>query len=161
MKMLCKILVAWGVLLCVVLSGPSAFAFTASHKQAANNLLDTMKINELLAQSIEAMMQLELNNNPALKPFEGTMRDFFNKYMSGESLRDQFVELYAETFSEQELVELNSFYRTPTGQKALAASPQLMAKGAALGQRRVQENITELQNMIAAEAERIKGLQQQ
>ena len=138
-----------------------ATAATEQHRQAANQLLDAMNINQLLAQSIEAMMQLELSKNPALLPFEGTMRSFFKKYMSGESLRPDFIDLYVATFSERELVELTRFYRSPIGRKALKTAPGLMAKGAAIGQQRVQENLPELQRMVAEEAQRLQQMQQQ
>ena len=139
----------------------TVYAFSDSHKKAANDLMDTMNLNELLSQSIEAALQIELNNNPSLRPFEGTMRAFFNKYMSGESLREDYVQLYMESFSEAEIIDINTFYKTPTGQKALKATPALMAKGAALGQKRVQENISELQAMITEEAQRIQARQNQ
>ena len=80
--------------------------------------------------------------------------------MSGESLREGFLEIYIETFTEKELKEMNAFYNTATGKKALKETPALMSKGAALGQKRVQENISELQGMIAEEAKKIQEMQQ-
>ena len=137
-----------------------AFAVSDTHRKAANELLNTMDLNTLLYGSIESMLQLQLSQNPSLQPFEKTMRTFFNKYMSGESLREGFIEIYTEAFTERELKEINAFYSTPTGKKTLEATPALMSKGAALGQKRVQENIPELHNMIAEEAKRIQKLQQ-
>ena len=139
----------------------NTLASSDSHKSAANELLNTININELLSESIDAMLQLELSSNPSLIPFEGTMRSFFNKHMSGESLRGEFIKMYMNTFTESELIELNKFYNTKTGQKALKTAPQLMAEGAALGQQRVEENILDLQNMIEEEALRIQQLQQE
>lgn len=135
-------------------------ATSDTHRKAANDVLDTMDLNALLSGSIESIMQLQLSQNPSLKPFEETMRAFFSKHMSGESMREGFLKIYMETFTETELKEINAFYHTPTGRKTLKETPALMAKGAALGQKRVQENISELQNMIAEEAKRIQELQQ-
>ena len=135
-------------------------AIQESHRASASRLLDTMEINVLLAGTIESMLQLELSKNPALQPFENTIRDFFNKYMSGESLRDAFIDIYVETFTENELNELNAFYSTPTGQKTLKETPALLAKGARIGEQRVQENIPELKLMIQEESKRIQALQQ-
>jgi len=149
------------VLFVFVVISTSTQASSDSHKNAANELLDTININELLSQSIDAMLQLELSNNPSLIPFENTMKSFFNKYMSGDSLRDEFLVMYMNTFTEGELIEINNFYKTETGQKALKTAPQLMADGAALGQQRVEENIQELETMIKEESLRIQNLQQQ
>ncbi len=154
-----KLAIALAVLLTLVSFTP-AMADSASHKKAAASLLDTMNMSELLSQSIEAMLQLEIKNNPQLRPFEGTMRTFFQKYMSGESLRDDFIDIYTAAFTEKELLEIQSFYQTPTGQKALKVTPRLMAQGATLGQQRVKQNLPELERMVREEAERLKKNQQ-
>jgi len=144
----------------IALLSLNAHAFSESHRKAANRLLDTMDINTVLAGTIESMLQMQLSQNPALQPYEKTMRAFFNKYMSGDSLREAFIDIYVETFTEKELNELNAFYTTPTGQKALKETPAMVAKGAKIGEQRVQENISELRLMIQEEAKRIQALQQ-
>ncbi len=138
----------------------NTFAFSDAHRKSANQLLDTMDLNRLLAGSIDAILQLELSKNPTLKPFEKTMKAFFSKYMSGESLREDFVDIYVETFTENELNLINAFYSTPTGKKALRETPNLMAKGAKLGEQKVLENISELRKMIEAEAKRLQTMEQ-
>ncbi len=135
------------------------FADSVSHKKAANEFLNTMDIDTLLSQSIEATMQLELKNNPVLRPYESTLRKFYNTYMSGESLREDFIKLYTDTFTEKELNDMNDFYKTSTGQKAIKATPALMVKGAEIGQQRVMENIDQLKIMIEEEASIISNLQ--
>lgn len=131
-----------------------------SHRKAADELLNTMDLNTLLSESIDSMLQIQLSNNPELKLFEKTMKAFFNKHMSGESLREEFIDIYTETFTEKELRIINAFYNTPTGKKALKEMPSMMSKGAEIGQRRVRENLPELQRMIAEETERIQQIQQ-
>ncbi len=139
----------------------ASYASSDSHEKAASDLLDVMHLNELLSQTMDSMLQLQLKQNPQLKPFSDTIKQFLNKYMSGDSLRDDVVKLYTETFTEQELIKITDFYKTPTGQKALEVTPELSAKIAAIGQKRVGENMPELKKMIAEEAERIKKLQNQ
>ncbi len=147
---------ALSVLLC-----QSAFATSDSHRNAANELLDTMDMNTLLDESVETILQLELSKNPTLQPFEEVMRAFFHKHMSGESLRGEFIDIYIETFTEKELKEINRFYETPTGKKILKETPALMGKGMKLGEQRVQENLPELQSMIQEEVARIQKMQQE
>ena len=148
------------VLVLSLLLNQNALAENETHRKAADRLLTTMELDTLLAGTIDNMLKMQLSQNPALQPFEKTMKAFFNKYMSGESLRDDYIKIYMETFTEKELNEINAFYMTPTGQKALRETPALVAKGAALGQQRVQENINELQTMIQEESLRIQNLQQ-
>ena len=155
------ILAVFGLTLgAALLTGPEAWAASDSHRAAAGRLMDTMELDTLMAGSIESMLRLEISQNPTLQPFEQTMRAFFTKYMSGESLREGFINIYVETFTERELDEINAFYATPTGKKTLNETPVLLEKGARLGQQRIQENIPELQRMIQEEAQRIKSMQQ-
>ena len=73
-----------------------SYADQESHEKAAEALLDSMNMNELLQQSVEAMLQLELEKTPSLMPYADTMREFFSLYMGEESLRPEFVRLYIE-----------------------------------------------------------------
>lgn len=155
-----KLCVVFVTLIIIMSLNLNASASSESHRNAANRLLDTMDINTLLAGTIESMLQLQISQNPTLQPFENIMRNFFNKYMSGESLREAFINIYVETFAEKELNELNTFYSTPTGQKTLKETPAMMSKGGKIGEQRIQENISELQLMIQEEAKRIQALQQ-
>ncbi|MGL6316425.1 DUF2059 domain-containing protein [Vibrio sp. WXL103] len=136
-----------------------AGAFAGAHEDAASKLLDTMNINALTAESINQMLALQIQTQPHLAPYEHTMREFFHTYMSGESLREDYVRLYTDAFTTEELEEMTAFMATPVGQKSLKVSPVLMAKGAAIGQKRVMDNAYILDVMIEEEAKRIQALQ--
>ncbi|MGI0118254.1 DUF2059 domain-containing protein [Zooshikella sp. RANM57] len=150
----------FAILTSALLLHQNVLAENESYRKAADRLLTTMDLNRLLAATGENMLKMQLSQNPALQPFEKTMKAFFNKYISGESLREDYINIYMEAFTEKEINEINDFYSTPTGQKVLRETPALVSKGAALGQQRVQENIQELKNMIQEEAQRIRSLQQ-
>ena len=59
--------------------------------------------------------------------------------------------LYAESFSEDELREMLVFYRSPTGQKAIAVTPGLMQQGLEDTVSLVQEEIIDLVDAIFEE----------
>jgi hypothetical protein len=80
------------------------------------------------------------------------MKSFLGKYMSWPSLKDDMVKIYMTEFTEPELKELTAFYNTPLGKKTVQKMPALMAKGAEMGQKRVQEHLPELQAAIQAKA---------
>lgn len=130
-----------------------------SHDDAAFALLDSMNLNSLLSKTIDSALQMQLRTNPALRPYEQTMKRFFSTYMSADSLRDEFAQLYVKAFTEVELNELTAFYLTKTGKKSLQLTPQLMTQGSLIGQRKVQENLPELRRMIEEESARIQALQ--
>ncbi len=151
----------FSALIVILTTSSSGYAFSDNHKKAASDLLQVMHLDELISQTADSMLQLQLRQNPQLRPFKGVLKEFLNKYVSGDRLKDDFIKLYTETFTEQELMEFLDFYKTPAGQKLLKAAPELTAQFAVIGQQHVKENILELKRMIAEEAEKIEKLQNQ
>ena len=120
----------------------------SKHYKAAEELLLTMNMEQAIAESLEQMLALQLRNNPNLQPAEATLKQFFNKYMSWEALREDYIQIYMEEFTEKELKDMMSFFKTDTGKKMAAKQTTLMMKGAQLGQNKVQEHMSELQEML-------------
>jgi hypothetical protein len=119
-----------------------------SHIQAAEELFRTMKIDILLDQTIDTILKAQVAQNPDLANVQDVIRQFLGKYMSWEVLKPQMVAIYTDAFTEAELREVNAFYNTPTGQKAITVLPGLMQKGMAIGQKTMQEHLPELQEEI-------------
>lgn len=122
----------------------------------AEKLLQTMNMQSALQASMEQMLDVQIQQNPAMGPYRQVMQQFFQKHMSYQSLKPELVQIYAEAFSAQELAEINQFYTSQVGQKTIQKMPELMGKGARIGAARVQANIGELQAMIKAEAQRLE-----
>jgi len=126
----------------------SSRADEASHRKAAESLLGLMDMEKLLGDSIDQMLQIQVQQNPTLAQYQPQMKAFLAKYMSWASLKDEMITIYATEFSEAELKEVTAFYQTPVGKKMVQKMPALMAKGAQLGQKRVQDHLPELQAAI-------------
>ena len=135
-----------------------SLADVASEKEA-EKLLDMVGTQAVMEQSMSQMLDIQLQQNPALAPYKGVMMEFLNKNMSYESLKPDLVKMYSEEFTSSELREINAFYSTDVGKKSIEKMPTLMMQGGQLGATRVQENIGDLQAMIQAESERIQKLQ--
>jgi hypothetical protein len=127
-----------------------AHADDASHHAAAESLLTMMGMDKVMSQSIDQMLQVQVKQNPAIAPFEQQMKAFLTKYMSWASMKEDMVRLYEGEFTEAELRELIAFYQTPVGKKTIQKMPQLLSKGAEIGQSRIQEHLPELQAAISA-----------
>jgi hypothetical protein len=97
------------------------------------------------------MLEMQVQQNPALVPYQAQMKAFLNKYMSWASLKDDMTKLYMAEFSESEVNELTKFYQTPLGKKTVKKMPLLMTQGAEIGQKRVQEHLPELQAAMQAD----------
>jgi hypothetical protein len=123
---------------------------SAEHVAVALETLNALDMQKQLDASIETALQLQFQQNPQLRELEGPMRQFFEKHMSWDALKDEYALIYARQFTVAELRQLAAFYRSPLGQKLAAATPTLMQEGAELGQRRVQENLPELMQLMMA-----------
>ncbi len=138
-------------------AGQSYGANDDGRAAAAAKLLEAMNMRVNLERTVEQVTMLEVRKNPKLAAYQGVMLDFMRKYMGYDSLKDDLVRLYADTFSRAELEELARFYQTPVGKKTIEKLPELTVQGARLGQQKVQAHIGELKDMINKESERLKA----
>jgi len=136
------------LLLCATLTGRSQSTIRPSHHKAALELLVAMDVENTLEQSIETAMEAQIAGNSDLAPFHDVMEQFLRKYMSWESVKDELADLYAERFTEDELHQLTKFYRTDVGKKMARLTSDLMAKAGEIGQKKVEDHVSELQSMI-------------
>lgn len=125
-------------------------ATTASHIKAAARLLDNMNMQETLDKTIDATLEVQMNQMPQMRNVEGVMRDFFTKYMSYDALKEDLTKLYARHYTEKELKKLGAFYRSRLGKKVSATTPTLTAESMLMGQELVKEHMNELQEAIMA-----------
>jgi hypothetical protein len=117
---------------------------TTPRYQSAEKLLNMMNMENLTALSTSNMVDAMMGRLPPKAQNRDALQAFFTKYVGWAALRDDFIQIYVEAFSEKELRDLIAFYKTPTGQKAITVVPSLMQKGAQIGQSRVQEHLPEL-----------------
>lgn len=146
MKTSCLVL----ALVVAFLVGPAVNlrADDASHLQAARDLLIASHMDQSYGNMIDQLLDAQTKSSPQLAKLREPMKEFFNKYMGWEAMKDDLAKIYADNFTEQELNDITAFYKTPTGSKMSQALPALMAEGAQLGQRRVAEHMDELKEMI-------------
>lgn len=150
-----------GVLVCFLIMAQLAVASPESEREA-EKLFAAIGMEEAMTQSMSQMVDLQLSQmvdlqllqNPAMEALlRSVIMEFFQKHMSWESLKPEFLKIYSEAFSAEELREINDFYATGTGRKTIKLMPSLMAQGGQIGAARLQANIGELEAMIK-EAER-------
>ena len=135
--------------LLVLLTGFSTTALAQAAKvtpeqTAATELMKIMHMDKLMEKSTTTMVDAMLSRLPPDARKRDKLLTFFNKHVGWDSLKDDFIKIYAEAFTVKELQDLIAFYKTPTGQKAIQTMPSLMQKGAMIGQERVQRALPEL-----------------
>ena len=126
------------VLAALVGAAPSGFATVET---ALDRLFNAMNIEKTQDDSIISMVDMQIQQNPKL----GVIREEYIKFMRStvgwKALQSKVRKLYAESFTENELMELASFYESAIGKKALVHLPRLMAEGMKIGQQAVQEKM--------------------
>jgi hypothetical protein len=127
-----------------------------SHKAAAMDLLVAMRLPATIPETAAAMIETEVSRNPGLLPYRDVMAQWLTKYMTWEAMAPELTKLYVATYSEGELKELATFYRSPVGQKSLAKMPELMQETAMIGARLGQPHSEELKQAMAARSEELQ-----
>ena len=90
------------------------------------------------AKSIDKMMEKTVSK----------VMDMLAGELSWEKTKADYVALYAETFSEDELKGLITFYRSPVGQTFTKKQPELSDRTMKLNQKRMMDVIPKIQAMV-------------
>jgi uncharacterized protein len=117
----------------IVLIGASAGADEVSHRKAAIELLDALKMRDSVTGGVEAMADVMVQSNPQLAPYRDVLVEWATKTMTWEAMLPGLIEIYQQALTEPEIRETIKFFKTKTGQKWVTAMPDLMRKGSAIG----------------------------
>ena len=127
-------------------------ADSVSHRQQVETLFRLTQMEKKIQESVDSVVQLQLRQNPQLTQHEQTVHEFFTKHIGWNALKNDITDMYLSTFSEQELEQINAFYITPAGQKVIKVVPKLVTQRNQLAMQRLQQNIGELQKIVAQPA---------
>ena len=137
MKYLSKALLAAGLSRGLALSAGQAMAQAKPPSPAAiaaaKEILELKRANTIYASAVpnivqrtlDTLMQTNLNYQKDLKE----VAEVVAKNLSGreKEIGDGMAKIYAQDFTEQELKDLVTFYKTPLGQKLLNEEPKAIA----------------------------------
>jgi hypothetical protein len=106
---------------------------------AARDLMDVTGVTKQMDGMMDAISRGFSKSGPAESSEAGKARsaEFDAGLKKLHEYKDQmiadFANLYAQTFTAEEMKTVADFYRTGAGAKFIAKTPELMQKGAALG----------------------------
>jgi hypothetical protein len=126
----------------------------ATHRAAVFELLEVSGANTAMASMADVALVQLMATQPALKDYEGIMRDFFGRYLTVEAMSDELAKLYMSRFTELQLRQMTAFYRTPTGKLAVRELPLLVQEGANIGKLVVERHQAELKDLVMKEFQR-------
>ena len=84
-----------------------------------------------------------------LHDFEDKVFNLMSDRMSWPRLKPKFIDLYDQTFTKEELADIITFYKTPSGQSLLQKMPTLMTKAMQIGQSEMAGTAPEIEAMAS------------
>ena len=121
---------------------------TPARLAAAQQLINSVPMESIYRRTMDQMLAAQLRQNPEMARFQGTMRTFFDKYLSWNDVRGDMARAYALTYTEDEMRQLGAFYQTPLGRRLLETTPELSARTSELTQTRLMQHMPELMSEI-------------
>ena len=146
------------LLTALLLTLPLAHADDASKRTKVEDLLTLTKANQMVDQMLSQMtsaMKAQTDQQTAdahftpaqqklADQFQTRMQAIMQQFVSTDHLHPIFVQLYMDTYTEDELDGILTFYRSPAGQAFLAKTPQLVSRTVTV----MQEQMADLQPQI-------------
>jgi hypothetical protein len=130
----------------------------------ANKYLELTGTAAFLQQGFESGIKSSLDRMRAqgapaelVDSIQSEAHGFFVENFKWDEVKPKLAKLYADTFTEAELKEIDAFYETPAGQKAVAKLPTLMQVGGQIAMSGVQAKMPEFQQHVAAMVQNYKA----
>lgn len=141
---------------------PAAHADEASKAQKVEEFFQAAQLEQMFSQSMTlAMNQVKssvmreakaVNLSPGqsavIEDFQSKVEAVVRMALSWDQLRPQYLKLYSDAFTEEQLDDLLAFYKSPTGQAMVSNSPLLMKQGAEITQQRMAVAQPELRRLV-------------
>jgi hypothetical protein len=151
--------------LCIASLG---YADSQTHRQAAEEVLRLTKVDKMLGPLVDQIQQVQIQQlrqmNLSREAYSAAQRylqrinDLVAREMRWQEIKNDYVGLYTDAFTEQELRQLIQFYSTPLGQKVVEKMPVLMEQSMQVGQKKMMKIMPDIQ---ALSEEMIQEIQKQ
>jgi len=101
-----------------------------------------------ITQSMPGADQETPEQKKQIADFQQRVMNVVNNKLGWKALKPDFINLYASTYTEEELDGIIGFYKSPVGQKMLEKTPELMTKSTEITQQKMREVQPELNQMV-------------
>jgi len=118
------------------------------------NIQDTLEksfamVKQMIPAQMEKMKQVTGDTNMPANVSSQTdkMMDMMAEELSWNKMKADYITLYAETFTEQELKDTVAFYKSPAGQAFVKKQPELMKRSMEITQKIMKQIMPKIQAM--------------
>ena len=139
----------------------SAHGDDASKRVKVQQMLDLMHVDRTSEQMMQMVKQqttsmtsqmmganLSAEQKASVSEFQQKVFDFVESQVGWKAMQKEYVELYASTFSEDELDAMIAFYKSPAGQAMIAKMPDLLQKSITMVQQKMATLQPQIQQMV-------------
>lgn len=120
---------------------------SAGEAAAVRDLLEASRTRENFIKAME--LGMEQGGMGELTPgVRQVLREFMEENFRYEDLEPEFIRVYAQAFTEQELRDLAAFYRTPLGQRVVETLPEITAASQRIAMERMQTLMPQLMQAV-------------
>ena len=131
-------------------------------KQLAEELLLLMEVDKNIERTFEMVKQMQMDqvkniglpkelskeDSEKIASMQGKIMDIMVKEMGWDNLKEDFIDIYVDVFTKEELEGIIAFYKTPVGQKFIKKQPELMQKSMQISQKQMVTIMPKIQKAI-------------
>lgn len=158
--------------LLVIAAASAALCLTAQPAASAKDakieeLFKVTKVDQLQDQVVDQMRGILANmfDQPGVpaevrayrKELEDEVFVLIKKRINWQDMKPQFLKVYSEVLTDEEVDSLLAFYKTPGGTALLQKMPVLMKRGMEIGQSQMKDVIPEVQQVVEKFMEKHKA----
>jgi hypothetical protein len=142
----------------LLLCAPAALADEASKNAKIEEMLRMTNASQMIGQVFEQMKAMEAaqlskmdippDKRQAADQIQQKVIQLLQDALSWEKLKPKMIEIYASTFTEEEIDGILGFYKSPAGQAMLQKMPQLVQRSMAMTQQMAQEILPQVQKLL-------------
>ncbi len=135
-----------------------AFALAGEKEQLAEELIGLKEMgkisdqiqNQLMKDLDQSMRQFNIPEHQKAKAleFHSRMNKVILDEVSWTKMKDDYVRLYAQVYTAQEMKDLIKFHKSPVGRMMIRKEPIIVEKSMAVSQKRLDALIPKLEEMM-------------
>jgi uncharacterized protein len=157
MKKIVRILV---VVIFLMMAAASVQAQAQDHRALAEELINILKVKDTMERSFTMIKQMVSSQIGKMTPPHGSsvtpaqisaemekIMDVVGQELNWDKLKNDYVNIYADTFTEQELKDIIAFYKSPSGQAFIAKQPELMKRSMQISEKMMTNVMPKVQEM--------------
>jgi len=138
----------------------AARAQEQSRRALAEELINVMDARSLLERNLDLIKQMiqtqagqmnQITGRPGASPDASQtsekMFELVSQYLNWDRIKGDFISVYSETYTEDEMKGIIAFYQSPAGQAFLKKQPQLMQRTIEVSQKWMKDILPKIQEL--------------